>query len=179
MYALALAGAGASPPLRRCDLRAWCSKTVFYKVLWAWKIQNLDSGEMQKLGHARRADVHNRILFGDGPASTQTAPNVPQDWPTEAPKIGPRWVSIAPRWANISPRSPASRLPPTNCHQQLSPTNCHQPIVINQLSPTNCHQPSATNQLPPTNCHQLTVINRLSSTNCQQPIVTNYIIVAH
>ena len=34
------------------------------------------------------------------------AQNVPQDDPTEAPKIGPRGVNIAPRWPNIGPRWP-------------------------------------------------------------------------
>ena len=31
-----------------------------------------------------------------GSVSTQMAQNVPQDEPTEAPKIGPRWANIAP-----------------------------------------------------------------------------------
>ena len=56
------------------------------------------------VGNVRRADVHNRMFFSDGPVSTQMADNVPQDDPTEAPKIGPKWANIAPRWANIGRR---------------------------------------------------------------------------
>ena len=32
-----------------------------------------------------------------------------QDEPTEAPKIGPRWVNIKPRWPNIGPRGAQHR----------------------------------------------------------------------
>ena len=46
------------------------------------------------------------FFFCDVPVSTQMAQNVPQDDPTEAPKIGPRGVNIAPRWPNIGPRWP-------------------------------------------------------------------------
>ena len=112
MYAPVLAGAGGSPPLCRCDLRAWCSKTMFYRVLWAWKIQNLDLQNAKTVGFTRVVSVMRAArtcvigFFGDGPVSTPMAQNVPQDDPTEAPKIGPRCVNIAARWANIGPRWP-------------------------------------------------------------------------
>ena len=56
------------------------------------------------VGIARRSDVRNRNLFSVEPVSTQMAQHVPQDDPTEAPKIGPRWVYIPPRWPNIGPK---------------------------------------------------------------------------
>ena len=49
MYALALAGAGGSPPLFRCDLRARCSKTLCFT------------------GFCGHPDVHNRIFLVMGP----------------------------------------------------------------------------------------------------------------
>ena len=137
--------------------------------------------------------------------STQMAQNVPQDEPTEAPKIGQRWVNIAPRWPNIGPRGGEQmiithQLLPTkvsiNCYQpivsnELAPTNCHQPrgqhrsrtnghqpsLVANQLPPTNCHQPIVINQMSSTNCHpQSTATHQLLATNCYQPIVTNQLL---
>ena len=54
MYALALAGLLG---LRRCAAvicMRGVQNTVFYRVLCAWKIQNLDSGEMQKIVGFRR-----------------------------------------------------------------------------------------------------------------------------
>ena len=39
------------------------------------------------VGNARRADVHNRIFFGDGRVAANIAQNVPEDDPTEVPKM--------------------------------------------------------------------------------------------
>ena len=83
-------------------------------ILWAWKIHNLDSGEMQNLEFYKdcvgnvcaTGAMHNQIFLNHGPVSTQMAQNVPQDEPIEAPKIGPRWVYIARRWPNIGSRWP-------------------------------------------------------------------------
>ena len=69
MYAPVLAGAAGSPPLCRCDLRAWCSKTLCFTGFCGrerskiWTVAKCKNCGLYKggVGNARRADVHNQI----------------------------------------------------------------------------------------------------------------------
>ena len=91
---LALAGAGGSPPLCRCDLRAWCSKTLCFIGLW--KIQNLDS--VQTVGFTRVVSVMRtartciiRSFWVMGPCQRKwrkVHPKMSQQRPQDRSKMG-------------------------------------------------------------------------------------------
>ena len=63
---------------------------MFYRVLWggrakfSWWSRN---AKTVGVGNASRAELHNRNFLGDGRVATNIAQNVPEDDPTEVPKM--------------------------------------------------------------------------------------------
>ena len=106
------------------------------------------------------------------------AQSVPQDEPTKAPKIGPRWVNIAPRWPNIGPRGAQHRPQKAKMGQHRAKLGQHGRKMGQQQQQQRCWWVSALlkglflracykkeKTSSSTNCHQSIV----TPTNCHQP----------